>query len=556
MSSTSTASANDVEAKGINQEQHAPSRSPGRPPRKKDPIRVSARESIVQLRGEGVISVGASLDLMIKLSRRYRPRRSHHAEHKKQQIQPTVELTYITSLVQDIAWVFSELEYQVDMAQIERWALFLHEVLTQEYRKFHDVVHVYEISAGASPLQFLSAAFRDVIRYYFNGETGPKEAALVDGVCIVNPENKTVVLSPDLTDERELLVADIFDFSPGDVTENINGQHKKLDLFLSAVCGARLLKDHLNLTHTAQMAACLEASIPFRKAATPNEKSPCERLFDRLSKCNDKYNLQMSEDELIETIEQAVDLRNRTVGNMVTDDIADFLDHTWNLLPERNQSLRKCSLHTLSEYYEAVCGTTKVMEKIRPDSVYGHFRGYPVERDRILFHDIITKNLRKAVLYIRARLLSVATVTAFACLTGGDAPKSFFFGDLPSVHRESHRLGDSLLHEIPAALSESSEYSAETYDLLRGNRMSETGFDTRNAPLAAYMYQTIRNDSLLEEYANTYYECPMRAENARALLRALPFDLVLIVGAEVGRIAISRRKAIGKILKDLENTGV
>jgi len=195
------------------------------------------------------------------------------------------------------------------------------------------------------------------------------------------------------------------------------------------------------------------------------------------------------------------------------------------------------------------------MERIEPGAVYGQFRGVPVGRDIELFRDILTKNLTKAVLYIRARLLAVATVAAFATLTGGcDAPKSFFFGDLPSFHTESERLGDGLLEEIPESLPPppvEGLYNPEIYELLRGNRMSETGFDTRNAPLAAYMYNEFRNDQALEKFEKLY-ECPLLHESSWKLLTHLPLHVACTIGGEVGRIAISRRKAINRILNQLE----
>lgn len=611
--------------------------------------RVSARESIAQLRGRGVISVGASVELVEKMSAKHTPRRplqilrnSHpqsptngsgnnsnsskmKALHDRdnddvQEMRLTEYQTYITSLVEDLDWAFSELmgsngnnngnEHQVNpprppVAQIEEWALFLHEILTQESRKFHDVVHVYEISAGSSPLQFLSAAFRDVVHHHvtcgsdgvLGAGAGCKEQAggsssssskvgnVVEGAVIVDVQSSegdgddgkgsrvSVRLDPRLLDdERDRLVADVFGFAPDTAIESHSGDglYKVVDLFLSAVCASRVLRDHLDLRHVAQVAACLEATIPFRRdggdsgSSDNHEKTPAESLYDRLVACNARYDLRMSEEEIVETVQQGVDLRNRTVGNMVTDNIADFLDHTWNLLSERNASLRRNSLHDLAEYYSAVRSMLKIMEDKRLDSVYGEFRGCPVWMDVARFEEVLSTNLSKAVLYLRARLLAVATVTALAELTGGaDAPKSFFFGDLPTPHRASVRLGDGLplRDELSSRWQEgqnqeepspSDEYSAEVFELLRGNRMSDTGFDTRQAPLAAYMFQEMGGHGAALERYGQLYACPMTAESAMALLRELPLDLVQTVGREVGQIAISRRRAIGRLLKELE----
>jgi len=529
--------------------------------------KVSAHQSLDELRLEGCISVGASTDLADKMRGRHAPRQSRSTTASEGQ-------NYITSLVEDLQWALTELGYgnDVKLSQIETLALFLHGVLTQDdARKFHDVVHLYEISAGASPLQFLAAAFRDVVRYYCNGETGPREAGVVDGVVICNSAGATsssltgsarqeVILSPDLKDERDLLVANIFGFEVGKLIRetSCNGhQYKNVDLLLSAVCAVRMFGDlGMSAKHSAQVAACLEATIPFRVAETAGGPTPCETLFRRLSACNDEHDLQMSEEELVETIQQAVDLRNRTVGNMVTDDISEFLDHTWNLLPERNACLRRRTLHTLSEYYGAICSMLEIVKGIEPHAVYGSFRGVPTDSDIVRFREALTRNLCMVFAYVRARLLAVATVMAFATLTGGaDAPKCFFFGDLPSFHKESERLGEGLVSRGALEDTNTGKYGAEVYDLLRGDRMSETGFDTRNAPLAAYIYRELKDDMMLAEYEKLY-AFPMETEDAWKLLCALPLNLAQTVGCEVGRIAISRGRSICFVLKELESKAI
>jgi len=514
----------------------------------------------------GVISVGASSDLVNRLKQNFKARQAPEDDVFRKQ-------TYITSLIQDLTWAFVELGRPVNVKKVEEWAIFLHEMLTRESRKYHSVAHVYEISAAATPLQFLAAAFRDVVSHYIDGgRPHLKQKELLDGVF--DPAD-SFVLNPKIdSDPRDLLVVTIFGFAPNSDLQAFQGLHNGLDVFLSAMLASRLLRDHLDLKLTAQLAACLEATIPFRKAQPKPDgsgmgPSPIDKLYQNLAKCNADFALGMSEQEVIETIQQAVDLRNRSVGNMVTDDLAEFLDHTWSLLPEQNVALRKSTLHTLTDYYCAVSSMVRLLLSIEPETVYGSFQGIPNESDTSRFRQMLTRNLKVALVYLRARLLSVAVVAAFAMITGGDAPKSFFFGDLPALHRESERLGDGLTLKIPPGdasdAAANQRYNVEVYDLLRGDRMAETGFDTRNAPFAAYIYEALgdkRVEKALdghccdcpgsEEVRECHPSCPFKDDNACwALLRSLPYDLVCDLGTEVGRIAISRKKSIERILSKL-----
>lgn len=498
--------------------------------------RVSWKQSIPLLRSEDSISAGASVGLMNKLKPKFDMRRASSVEFSPAQY------TFITSLIEDLQWALRELGYDMDMKAVEGWAIFLHEMLTRDSRRYHGISHVYEMCAGASPLQFLAAVFRDVVSHYIDREVDPKQQALVGDVLVNN------VLNPELYNQRDVLVARLFGFQPGDDLASHEGLHKSLDVFLSAICAARLFGYAISVRHLAQIVVCLEATIPFRKPKNGGPK-PLDVLFDRLVKCNEDFALDLSDSDMIETLQQAADLANRSVGNMANDDIAEFLDHTWSLLPEQNIALRKSTLYTVCEYYHAIHAMVHVLESMDPDGVYQSFQNLPVKEETEQFRSMMKRNMGIALLYIRARMLTVSIVSAFAILTGGDAPKSFFFGDLPSLQSVSDRLGDYLTPLTPDP--DTTEYNVEVYDLLRGNSMADTGFDTRNAPLAAYCYQRLGDKKLLEA-VSCYCPCPLPEDCAWELLKALDYDMVCTVGNELASVAISRAKGIQRVLTALE----
>jgi hypothetical protein len=550
------------------------SRRPSRPMLKtRGSRRVNSRSSITEMRESDVMSDGASSVLMERNSARITRTRLTLSINENRP-------TYITSLIQDMQWAFEELDCKYEQSKLEEWAIFVHASLTNESRNFHGVPHVFEISAGAAPMQLLAAIFRDVTNHYIDGEEiSEKHFELLQGVL----QEGTYILQSDLSSSspssgrRLALVSAIFGVTPGTDMSLYQGMHKGLDVFLSAVAASRLLEDTLSLKQTAQLCCCLEATIPFRtapggEASSPDSYSPLDRLFGRLEQANTDFDLQMTPEEMVETVQLGADLTNRNIGNMVTDDLTEFLSHTWSLLPEQNVALRQHSLFTLHDFYDAVSNMVDWVQNVQAECIYSTFRGVPDEAESMELHEQLTFNLHSAVLYLQARLLSVGVVAAFAALTGGDAvPFSFFFGDAPSVNGESAQLGDGLIlsasaiptipeldceqdaEPAPDSGEDSDGFegivSQEVLNLLRGHRMDGTFFDKGNAPLAAYLYQHLGDDLVsagLELCSLDFTE-----ESARALLQFLPARVFRTVAKELSRFTVSRTKAIADLQEQI-----
>jgi hypothetical protein len=532
-----------------------------------------------------VVSKGASTELILRLrnnnNNNNRPtldRQSFHGGSSSSSSsipRRNIDGSYISSLIQDLMWAVSELQLTTASSsaatattatttKAENWAIFLHGCLTRDSRGYHGIRHVFEICAGASSLQFLAAAFRNAISYHsidqdtaqFSPMNARREQELLHGIFV---PGTLILAETTLVDASDLLVADIFNFKRGSDLKQFQGLHGAIDVFLSAILASRLLKYSLPLAQIAQIATCLEATIPFRTIQKQQQQqqhghahtttTPLDILYARLAQCNETYGLQLTKGQLVETLQQAADLQNRSVGNMVTDDIAEFLDHTWSLLPEQHSSLRRHALYTLADYYAALYSMTELIRGLQPSTVYVSFRGVPNKDEMRVFHERLQCNLVTSTVYLRVRLFSVAMVSALACLTGGGGPKSFFFGDIPSADRQTERLGDGLpkmMIDSENGDKEGVSQHDEVYDILCGNRMSDTGFDTQNAPLAAYLYRQLGCPAIVK--ALEHAALPMTEDSAWALLQSLPPAVVGAVGAEVGRVAVSRRKGIERLL--------
>ena len=527
---------------------------------KGNPRRISAADSLVSLRDEEVISPGGSQALHSgNTVKQHHPRKSTLAEER---------LTYITSIIQDIKWALTELAGGKRPAaatnmKLERWSCFLDRQLSQTSRNYHSVSHIFEISAGAGPLQVLAAFFRDVVHYAIDGGDPAIEEFqfvasnahdltvqdIIRGYLV--PGTHTV--SPDL-EARDLLVARIFGFVPSQDLSSTRGWHKGLDIFLSAVVVSRMLRDCLTPAHEAQLCVCLEATIPNRLR---DNSKPLEDIYERLVDANGEFGLALSEDEMIDTVQQACDLWNRQVGNIMSDSLATVLDHTWRLLPEANPALRKRALYKLSDYHVALQSMTNVIGNMKGSTIVMEFRGIPTLPEKVQFEEAVNNNMDLVSLYMKVRLFAVAVVAALACLSGGDAPKSFFFGDEPFAYETDRmdHLGDKLLDDEDG-VSRSVKYTEEVYDALCGEHdMTLTStFDTQKAPLAAYLYHILGDDriaKILEDHHILDGPLPMNEETSWALLRAIPRPVVCTIAEEMSRFTVSRSAALHRLLSSL-----
>jgi hypothetical protein len=417
--------------------------------------------------------------------------------------------------------------------ELEEWAIFIHECTSKESRGYHNIHRAFEISSGAGPIQLIAAFFRDTINCLVDQGLSKKQQKLLEGVV-----NDAFCLAPSLQVNGHPhlpLTAAIFGVTPGQDMSNYVG----LDAFLSAVIVTHFLKDTLTPAQLAQVVTCLEATIPFRGPEST------EMLYNRLSDSNQVFSLGLAKEQLIRSIQQAADLANRSHGNFSAKDATFFLDHTWSLLPEYNEALRKSYLYTVNDFQVAVKKMYDFLMNLDPSRIFTSFRGVPDEAEMRDFVQSATLNLDLGRKYVRAELLSVTIVAAFAVLTGGDAPMSFFVGDLPTRNQTADRLADNY-----PTFTESPNYNLQVYNILKSGRHLETSFDTRNSPLAAFLYAQlgdIGTEAILQPCLFSMTDKTV----ALNLLSSLPHVTLELIGRDIASIAVSRAERIGMILQEL-----
>lgn len=480
------------------------------------------------------------------------------------------------------------------ISKIESISIFIHESMSIGSRNYHSVQHVFDILSSSTdeafrndPIATLAIIFHDCVYYNIDGGLSSSQSEKLKGAFVEvggnddvghggHPNRRHTTHSatpaklrthPDSDSDPLLsMVLQIYGFKAGQDLNPMGGQNE----YLSAVIAVRELAPLLSPPILAQIATCIEATIPFRLADPITKKLPMERLYDNLKSTVSRLNLALTDAEMVQAVQRSVLLTNEDVANFATSDQGWFLDNTWSLLPESNEALRDSFLYTACEFQFAVFKMYGFFSFLQPHQIFQKFRGVPTDQEWDLRTERAKQNLLIGKEYIAAKLLSISVLAAIAILTGGDAPISLFMGDLPSRNRESKRLEDSLgveeacavdtktnrRNSIIVPMKESAcppHCNAIVYRLLTKGRTRETTFDVKQSPLAAYFYWHLGDDktAAILKKVKVY---PMDSIVAKELLLALPRDTVLYVAEKISPLATSRTHRIEQVMKSLYDT--
>jgi len=425
--------------------------------------------------------------------------------------------------------------------QLESWAVLIHESMSRASRNYHSVQHVFDIAQDETDaLLVLAAFFHDCIYYHVDGGFSKYQESILKDV--VDKKGADLYLTTNTNDVLLRMVECIFGFDPGQAVGPTTG----LNEFLSAVVAVRKLESVLHVAHLAQIACCIEATVPFRPT---NDEMPStmDLLYERMVKTNTEFKLGMSDDVLIQAVQRAVRTSNLDLSNFATTDRAWFLDNTWSLLPETNEPLRDQYLYTVLEFQRAVYNLYGFFSFLKPTRIFVSFRGVPPPDKLATMSMEATRNIEVGRKYVRSKVLSMSVLAAFAILTGGDAPMALLIGDLPSRQHRTRRLE----HVLPTPPVERLEKCDKVvYNILREGRTQETSFDIRQSPVAAYLYGWMGDDAV-DKLLGDRQVCPMEADNAMDLLSHMPRNVVRRVSEILAEVAVSRSDAIRAIVKEL-----
>jgi len=455
-------------------------------------------------------------------------------------------LTLVMRLKSDLLSSLEKLAIQTTDAilsnKAEDCARIIYESMSISSRNYHGVQHVFDLLHDLEhPAAILAALFHDTVYLHVDGRLTSEQENILSGSVIPADGSNTFQVHPKAHQDRLLsMVVSIFGFEPGQIVK----PHTGLNEFLSAVLAVRKLEGLVPKYVLAQIAACIEATIPFRPSN--NDDTPASRLFQRLVETNESYGLEMKQEDIITTVQIAVTVSNEDVANFSFLDQSHFLDNTWSLIPEFNPSLRKPEEFTVNDLMLEVFNMRKFFSFVKADVIYKQFRGVPCNEEYTRKQFQAARNLMVGRKYVNAKLLSLSVLSAVTTLTGGDMSMFELAGD---VRRREEAFAD-LFQTLPVVEELGKDCDEDVYNLLVNGRKSETNFDVRRSPLAAYFYSQL-GDAGVESILDDEAVFPMDAKKATRLLKKLPREHLEYVKHHLAHFLVARKGLVDRLLSNI-----
>lgn len=434
-----------------------------------------------------------------------------------------------------------KLEGRVDIRKFEQIAELIIQTMRGPWRYFHTSEHIFEVGGSVDPIEVLAALFHDLV--YVQVDQGVN-FNISSALC---PFVKEVRSQLVIRDEAELpkdaiyqLVATVFGFIPGQTLSPFAGQNE----FLSAVIAGKCLEPFLPPSAIVQITACIEATIPFR-GVSANGLSAIELLHQRLINANRDFNLGLTDPELCEIVKRSVRLANRDVENFASPNSSNFLDNTWNLMPETNHELSNVNSYTVGGYRRSLQKMEGFLNFLKPQLVFQQFIGYP---DDETYADMISrtrKNIEVAKLYLGVKLITIAILEALSYRLGRDIPLSTMMGELRAPGFTTSALEDYLPNRHILYPLEN-QLQKQVLDLLEIGRNQESPYDIKNSPVSTFIIKSIgfaETDNFLKK-AHDFFAGYIASEE---LLSYCDTEVIDTIEVGVMKLFESRKNALRKV---------
>lgn len=431
---------------------------------------------------------------------------------------------------------FSDLSCNVGMAQSERLAVVVHRAMESKTRAYHNSAHVFGMCEDMGSVQVLAALFHDVVYYQLDGGFPKHLAGLLHDML---RDEQGALLLPDLASDDEALVlcAALFGFASGQTLPLYGGMNE----FLSAVVAARLLQPLLCEQDLIAVIACIEATIPFRRPCADGD-SPASALERRVRR-QAELRLPSLDSDGVQAFAQrvvadAIFLANRDVSGFGQADPALFLSSTWLLIEESNAPLTAAGGYSVQDYRGALLRMHTFLSHLNPANI---FQGYgPVLPlpELVQWHARARYNIKFALNYLDAKLVTIAIIEALVLSTGMDCPVSMFLGDIDDADGKPERVEDFL----PQVFTEQTLDHALLRVFDKGRAQTSSN-DLTASPLTAYIYRHMGHEGVRRALASARTMFDGQA-TARSFLQGLPREMLLSISRACAQIALSRREAL------------
>jgi hypothetical protein len=241
-------------------------------------------------------------------------------------------------------------------------------------------------------------------------------------------------------------------------------------------------------------------------------------------------------------VKRSVRLSNRDVENFSSQHPAQFLDETWNLLPETNHDLLRANSYTVKQYRVSLQKMEGFLGFLSPNLVFKQYQDEPSDQQFKLMNERVERNIRIARLYLGMKLTSIGILEAISLKLGGDVSISMIMGELPQNGVTLKTMMDFLPEITNGALIEGDD-EKEVLSLLEEGRHLNTAYDLKNSPIAAFMLKSIGYKGMrdLLDACKAFFKGEISADD---LIARCPPDIIHSIIQSIANLFEERKKAL------------
>jgi hypothetical protein len=440
-------------------------------------------------------------------------------------------------------WAFKQLEVDIDSNHLSEIAELIVQPMTGPWRFFHTPQHIFEVGGNEDAIEVIAALFHDIVYVQVDRSVNFNVSAYITpfvkeiwGELVIREQHNLPV------DASFEMVCSVFGFVPAQVLNPFAGQNE----FLSALVAVKALEPFLPLPQLMQIAACIEATIPFRKISADG-LTVSEVLYQKLVLTNRQFNLGLTDEELEETVKKGVRVCNRDVISFAHPSSAHYLANTWNLLPETNHTLSSSGSYTVSDYRRALQKMERFMSTLSSEVIFRQFRGEPDNHVYQMWQNRANRNVEVGRLYLGSKLVAISLVEALSLGIGMDIPLATMMGLLPEQSFSSARLED-FLPEVSQPHEPKNDLEWKVLHLLEKGRAKSSASDLDNSPLATFIVKFVGFDEICYQYeqAKKFLQGDMSSEDFISAFN--PTVTVHLIDA-IAKLFDSRKLAVSRYYK-------
>lgn len=380
--------------------------------------------------------------------------------------------------------------------------------MTGPWRSFHTPEHIFDVGRGGAPVEVIAALFHDLV--YVQVDQGIHvNLSRYISPC-VREVGQVLVIEPvqEPGDSVLEMLLTVFGFAPGHKLSPFAGQNE----FLSALVAVRVLQPLLSFDALMQIAACIEATVPFRGPSAEG-RSCSDLLQERLLQVSQRNGLGLDDASSARIVERCVRVANRDIDNFASENPADFLNNTWNLIPETNHELSNVNTYTVHGYRVSLQKMEGFLSQLRPEVVFRRFGDEPALEVHQVRLDHTRRNLEVAVQYLQLKLVSIGMLEALSLRIGPDVALAAMMGNHLDANEQTLLL-EQYLPQVTHPYRAQNATEACVMELLETGRSADSVHDTRHSPVANYLVKSHGMAAVMAllPFARAFFKDPQQAE--------------------------------------------